>query len=136
VYNKTAWVPFPSATPQSSLGGDDLAINAKSTHKAAAWELIQYLSSVSAQDARAVFAGDPPSVIAAYNASLYKAAPYFANEKAVYAVVTPRPVTPVYPSISSQFQTMISSVLSGQSTASAALSSTAPTVAQLYQTGS
>jgi multiple sugar transport system substrate-binding protein len=136
VYGKTAWIPFPSTTPQSSLGGDDLAINAKSTHKAAAYELIQYLTSVSAQDTRAIFAGDPPSVTAAYNSTLYKAAPYYENEKGVYAVVTPRPVTPVYPTISSQFQTMISSVLSGQSTASAALSSTGPTVKQLYQTGS
>jgi len=135
VYGHTAWIPFPSATPQSSLGGDDLAINARSTHKAAAWELIQYLTSVGAQDARAIAAGDPPSVTAAYNATLYKAAPYFANEKAVYAVVTPRPVTPVYPDISTQFQTMISSVLSGQTSASAALSSTAPTVQQLYSTG-
>jgi multiple sugar transport system substrate-binding protein len=135
VYNKTAWVPFPSATPQSSLGGDDLAINARSTHQAAVWELIQYLTSVGAQDTRAISAGDPPSVIAAYDSTLYKAAPYFANEKAVYAVVTPRPVTPVYPDISSQLQTMISSVLSGESTASAALSSTAPTVQQLYATG-
>jgi multiple sugar transport system substrate-binding protein len=136
VYNKTAWIPFPSATPQSSLGGDDLAINARSTHQAAAWELIQYLTSVTAQDNRAIAAGDPPSVTAAYNATLYKAAPYFANEKAVYAVVTPRPVTPVYPDISSQLQSMISSVLSGQSSASSALSSTAPTVQQLAATGS
>jgi len=136
VYGKTAWIPFPSATPQSSLGGDDLAINAKSTHKAAAYELIQYLTSVSAQDTRAIFAGDPPSVTAAYNSTLYKAAPYYSSEKAVYAVVTPRPVTPVYPSISSQFQTMISSVLSGQSTPSAALAGAKPTVQQLFQTGS
>jgi multiple sugar transport system substrate-binding protein len=136
VYGKTAWIPFPSATPQSSLGGDDLAINAKSTHKAAAYELIQYLTSVSAQDTRAIFAGDPPSVTAAYNSTLYKAAPYYSSEKAVYAVVTPRPVTPVYPSISSQFQTMISSVLSGESTASAALAGAKPTVQQLFQTGS
>jgi multiple sugar transport system substrate-binding protein len=136
VYGKTAWVPFPSGTPQSSLGGDDLAINAKSTHQAAAYELMQYLTSVGAQDTRAISAGDPPSVTAAYNSTLYKAAPYFANEKAVYAVVTPRPVTPVYPDISSQLQTMISSVLSGESSASSALGSAAPTVQQLYQTGS
>jgi hypothetical protein len=45
-------------------------------------------------------------------------------------------VTPVYPSISSQLQTMISSVLSGQSTAAAALKGAAPTVQQLYQTAS
>jgi|HubBroStandDraft_1064217.scaffolds.fasta_scaffold02969_7 multiple sugar transport system substrate-binding protein len=130
----TGWVPFPSATPQSSLGGDDLAINAKSTHKAAAWEFIQYLTSVAAQDARAISAGDPPSLKAAYDAALYAAAPYYKQEAAVYAVVTPRPVTPVYEQISSQLQPMISSVLSGQETASSALSSTAPTVAQLFAT--
>ena len=96
----TGWIPFPSATPQSSLGGDDLAINAKSTHKAAAWAFIQYLTSVGAQDNRAISAGDPPSVKAAYNARLYAAAPYYKQEAAVYNVVTPRPVTPVYPQIS------------------------------------
>jgi multiple sugar transport system substrate-binding protein len=134
VAGKTGWVPFPSPTPQSSLGGDDLAINAKSTHKAAAWEFIQYLDSASAQDTRAISAGDPPSLKSAYNPTLYAAAPYYRQEQAVYNVVVPRPVTPVYPSISSQLQTMISSVLSGQSTAATALKGTAPTVQQLYQT--
>jgi multiple sugar transport system substrate-binding protein len=136
VAGKTGWVPFPSATPQSSLGGDDLAINARSTHKAAAWEFIQYLDSASAQDTRAINAGDPPSLKSAYNSALYAAAPYYKQEQAVYNVVVPRPVTPVYPSISSQLQTMISSVLSGQSTAAAALKGAAPTVQQLYQTAS
>jgi multiple sugar transport system substrate-binding protein len=135
VYGKTAWIPFPSSTPQSSLGGDDLAINAKSTHKAAAWEFVKYLTSVTAQDDRAIFAGDPPSVTAAYNSTLYKAAPYYKDEAAVYKVVTPRPVTPVYPQISSSvFQPMISSVLSGEETALAALKANAPTVSQLLST--
>jgi multiple sugar transport system substrate-binding protein len=136
VAGKTGWVPFPSATPQSSLGGDDLAINAKSTHKAAAWKFIQYLDSSSAQDTRAISAGDPPSLKAAYDSTLYSAAPYYKQEQAVYNVVVPRPVTPVYPSISTQLQTMISSVLSGQQASSAALKATAPTVQQLFQTGS
>jgi len=130
----TGWVPFPSATPQSSLGGDDLAINAKSTHKAAAWEFIKYLTSTSAQDARAVTAGDPPSLKAAYNSALYASAPYYRQEAAVYDVVTPRPVTPVYAQISAQLQPMISAVLSGQQSAPAALTATAPTVAQLLAT--
>jgi multiple sugar transport system substrate-binding protein len=131
---KTGWIPFPSATPQSSLGGDDLAINANSTHQAAAYEFIQYLDSTSAQVARAVSAGDPPAVKAAYNSALYAAAPYYRQEQAVYSAVTPRPVTPVYPQISAQLQPLISSVLSGQATPKAALAGTAPTVAQIYQT--
>jgi multiple sugar transport system substrate-binding protein len=136
VFNKTGWMPFPSSSgsPQASLGGDDLAVNAKSTHQAAAWEFIQYLSSDSAQIARAISAGDPPSVKSAYGSQLYAAAPYFKQEQAVYAAATPRPVTPVYTQISSQLQTMISSVLTGGSTPSAALSSAAPTVKQLLST--
>jgi multiple sugar transport system substrate-binding protein len=131
----TGWIPFPSATPQSCLGGDDLAINAKSTHKAAAWAFIKYLTSVPAQDNRAVADGDPPSVKSAYDATLYASAPYFRQERAVYDVVTPRPVTPVYEQLSKELlQPMISSVLSGEETPGAALAGTAPTVAQLIAT--
>jgi multiple sugar transport system substrate-binding protein len=136
VANKTGWMPFPNATgtPQASLGGDDLIVNARSTHQAAAWEFIKFLTSDEAQIARAIAAGDPPAVKSAYTAKLYAAAPYFRQEQAVFSVATPRPVTPVYTQISSQLQAMISSVLSGQATPSAALSSTAPTVKQLQGT--
>ncbi len=131
VANKTAWIPFPSSTPQTSLGGDDLAINAKSTHKAAAWEFIQYLTSDSVQDARAISAGDPPSVKSAYNSTLYAQAPYYKGEQAVYNAVVSRPVASNYAQISTQLQNMIASVLSGQATPSAALSTAAPTVKAL-----
>jgi trehalose/maltose transport system substrate-binding protein len=136
VKNKTGWIPFPNptGTPQASLGGDDLVMNARSTHQAAAWEFIQYLTGAQAQIARAVAAGDPPSLKAAYTAQLYSAAPYFKQEQAVFAAATPRPVTPVYTQISSQLQAMISSVLSGQATPSAALSAAAPVVKQLEAT--
>jgi multiple sugar transport system substrate-binding protein len=134
---KTGWVPFPNASggsPQASLGGDDLAINARSTHQAAAWKFIQFLTSDQAQIARAVAAGDPPSVQSAYNSQLFAKAPFFQQEAAVFKAATPRPVTPVYPQISTQLQAMISSVLSGGTTASAALAATAPTVKQLEAT--
>jgi len=134
---KTGWVAMPNAsggTPQASLGGDVLAINAKSTHQAAAWKFIQFLSSTSAQVARAISAGDPPAVQTAYTPALLSEAPYYKQEQAVFKYATPRPVSPVYPQISSQLQTMISSVLSGQATPSAALAATAPLVQQLQQT--
>jgi len=136
VKDHTGWVPFPNPTgaPQSSLGGDDLVVNARSTHQAAAWEFIKYLTSDQAQVARAIAAGDPPSVKSAYTAKLYAAAPYFRQEQAVFNVAKPRPVTPVYTQISSELQTMISSVLSGQSSPSAALAATAATVKQLQAT--
>ncbi len=136
VAGKTGWIPFPSATgkPQASLGGADLAINAKSTHQAAAWKFIQYLTSIPAQVTRAINAGDPPSVKAAYTAHLYSVAPYYRQEQAVYAAAVPRPITPVYSNISTDIQTMISSVLAGQESPAAALKSTAPQVAQLQAT--
>ncbi len=134
VKGKTGWIPFPSATPQASLGGDDLVINANSTHQAAAYEFIKYLTSPQAQTARAIAAGDPPAIQSAYNDQLFAKAPYFKQEVAVFKAATPRPVTPVYPQISTQLQTMISSVLSGSATASDALSATAPTVKALAQT--
>ena len=139
VKGKTGWVPFPNASgsaAQASLGGDDLAINAKSTHQAAAWKFIQYLTSTQAQVARAIAAGDPPSVKSAYTSELLSKAPYFKDEQKVFAVATPRAVSPVYTQVSSQLQTMISSVLSGQQSAQAALSATAPTVKQLQGTAS
>ena len=131
---KTGWIPFPNASRQSSLGGDDLAINAKSTHQAAAYELIQYLDKANVQDVRAISSGDPPAVKSAYNAGLYAKAPYFKQENAVYSVLAGRPVTPVYAQISVQLQDMISSVLSGQATPSAALATAARVVAQIEQT--
>jgi multiple sugar transport system substrate-binding protein len=137
VKDKTGWIPFPSPTggkPQASLGGDDLVMNANSTHQAAAWEFIKYLTSNSAQIARAIAAGDPPAVKSAYTEKLYATAPYFKQEQAVFSAATPRPVTPVYTQISTQLQTMISSVLSGQASPAAALSSVAPTVKELQQT--
>jgi len=136
VFGKTGWVPFPNptGTPQASLGGDDLAVNARSSHQAADFAFIQYLSSDTAQIARAIAAGDPPSVKSAYGSQLYAAAPYFQQEQAVFSAATPRPVSPVYTQISSQLQAMITSVLSGSSTPSAALSSTGPTITQLLQT--
>lgn len=127
---KTGWIPFPSATghPAAALGGDELAINAKSTHQAAAWKLIQYLTSPSVQIQRAISAGDPPSVQAAYTSALFSKAPYYRQEQKVFAAATPRPVSPVYPRISSALQTMLSAVLTGQQPASQALASTATQV--------
>jgi trehalose/maltose transport system substrate-binding protein len=136
VAGKTGWIPFPNpaGSPQASLGGDDLVVNAKSTHQAAAWKFIQYLTSDSAQIARAISAGDPPSVKSAYTTALYAKAPYFKQETAVFKAAVPRPVLPNYTQVSAELQTMISAVLSGAETPSAALKATAPSVAQLLQT--
>jgi ABC-type glycerol-3-phosphate transport system substrate-binding protein len=105
-----------------------LAINAKSQHTAAAWKLIQYLTSPSVEIARAKATGDPPSLPSAYTSTLYKAAPYFKNVKTLNSYSQPRPVNPNYLQISTDLQTMLSSVFANESQPASALSSAASQV--------
>ena len=131
--NDMAWIPFPSTsgTPAAALGGDNLMIAAKSGHTAADLDFVKYLTSVSVETQRAESAGDPPSVQSAYTPALYAAAPYFKAEQSVFADTVARPSSPVYPQISEVLQTMISSVLAGQSSPSSALSSAQAQIQQI-----
>lgn len=138
--NNMAWIPFPSATgsPATALGGHNLMIAAKSAHAAADLEFVKYLTSATAEIARAESAGDPPSVKSAYTPALYAAAPYYQAEQAVFAASTARPSSPVYQQISEVLQTMISSVLAGQASPASALSAAQAQIQQIpgYTAGS
>jgi ABC-type glycerol-3-phosphate transport system substrate-binding protein len=82
-----------------------------------------------------VTAGDAPAVRAAYTPALAKAVPYLSEAEKVFAVTAARPVSPVYPQISLDLQTMLSSVLTNQTSAKAGLAQTAPVVAKLFASG-
>jgi trehalose/maltose transport system substrate-binding protein len=122
--NEIGFAAFPSSTgsPQAALGGEMLALNAKSSHTAAAWQFVQYLEGAQVQDQRAVSTGDPPALQASYNPTLFSQAPYFQQVDALAKIVVSRPVTPNYPQISTDLQTMISSVLSNMISPNSALS--------------
>jgi multiple sugar transport system substrate-binding protein len=136
VKGKTGWIPFPStSTPKAALGGDDLVINAKSTNADAAWRFIQFLTSRDQQVQRALIAGDPPAVKSAYTSELYSKAPYFQDEKKVFDVVTPRPVTPDYPKVSAVLQTELNATLTNQKSPQAALSSAQQQINQIVGSG-
>jgi multiple sugar transport system substrate-binding protein len=125
------YIPFPAnpgGTPGSALGGEMLAINAKTTHSAAAYKLIQYLTSSKVEIARAIATGDPPALPAAYTPALLSAAPYFAQVETLNKYAQPRPVNPNYLQISADLQTMLSEVFSNLVKPAAALSQTAPIV--------
>ena len=126
-------LPVFGWSPQSSLGGDDLVINAKSARLAADWKFVQYMDSAKVQIARAVAAGDAPALRSAWAGTLFTKVPYFREAEKVFAVAAPRPVSPNYPKISAELQTMLSAVLSDQESAQKALSSTAPTVKSLFE---
>ena len=129
VKGKVGYISFPSGTGTSAtaLGGDDLVINAKSAHQAAAWKFIQFLTTDQQQVQRAIPTGDAPAVQSAYTGSagseLFAKASYFKQALPLFKVTTNRPVTPKWPQISADLQTMISSVLSNQASAATALSS-------------
>jgi multiple sugar transport system substrate-binding protein len=133
VQGHVGYIPFPasgSGTPGAALGGEMLAINAKSAHAAAAYKLIQYLTSPSVETARAIAVGDPPSLPSAYTSALYAKAPYFQNVKTLNSYAAPRPVTPNYLQVSTDLQTLFSSVYANASptAASSAFSSNAATI--------
>ncbi len=131
VKGHVGYIPFPAApggTPGSALGGEMLAINAKSAHAAAAWKLISYLTSPSVEVARAEATGDPPSLPSAYTSALYAKAPYFKAVKTLNSYSAPRPVSPNYLQISSDLQNMISAVYANSISPASAIAKAAPTV--------
>jgi multiple sugar transport system substrate-binding protein len=133
VKGKTAWIPFPSVTghPIAPVGGSALMINARSTHKQAADEFIKFLLQCPQQLSRALDAGDPPSVRACYTADLYAKAPYFEQEKTVFAAALGRPVLANYKAQAAAIELMISQVLSNQKDPAGALKQAASTLASL-----
>ncbi len=128
------YVPFP-AGPEgkagAALGGEMLAINAASTHSAAAYKLIEYLTSPAVQTARAVATGDPPSLPAAYTPALYAKSPVFSKVKLLNAAASSRPVSPEYLKISELLQDALSSVYANSASPGSALGSAASQIEAL-----
>jgi multiple sugar transport system substrate-binding protein len=130
-YKHTGYIPFPAGKggrPGSALGGEMLAINAKSSNAAAAWKLIQYLTSSKIEVNRAVATGDPPSLPSAYTPALYAKAPYFKEVKVLNGYAQPRPVSPNYLQISVDLQDAFSSVFANTSSPASAMKSAASQV--------
>ncbi|GAC1365287.1 MAG: ABC transporter substrate-binding protein [Actinomycetota bacterium] len=133
VMGHVGYIPFPAGpggTPGAALGGEMLGINAKTTHSAAAWKLIQYLTSSAVQVARAEATGDPPSLPAAYTPELYAKAPYFQDVKNLNQYAQPRPVSPNYLQISTDLQTMFSAVYANSQSPAEALTTAGTTIAK------
>jgi multiple sugar transport system substrate-binding protein len=129
-----AYVPFPAGPngePGAALGGEMLAINSKSEHSAAAYKLIEYLTTPEVQITRAEECGDPPSLPAAYTAALYAKDPVFKSVKTLNGYAQPRPVNPQYLQISEFLQDAFSSVYANSTTPKSALEEAASRVESL-----
>jgi len=130
-YKHTGYIPFPAnkgGRPDSALGGEMLAINAKSANAKDAWKLIQYLTSPAVEVKRAIATGDPPSLPSAYTNALYKKAPYFKQVKVLNGYAQPRPVSPKYLQISVDLQNAFSAVFANTSSPASAMKSAASAI--------
>ncbi|HEU5001247.1 MAG TPA: extracellular solute-binding protein [Actinomycetota bacterium] len=131
VMNHVGYIPFPAGpggTPGAALGGEMLGINSKTKNAAAAWKLVQYLTTPAVEIARAKATGDPPSLPSAYTSDLYSAAPYFQQVKTLNDNAQPRPVSPNYLQISTDLQTMFSAVFANTKQPADALKAAATSV--------
>jgi ABC-type sugar transport system permease subunit/ABC-type glycerol-3-phosphate transport system substrate-binding protein len=130
VAGKFAIAPMPATDDGRSaaaLGGAQLAINARSQHADAAWQLVEFLTAPEAQVERARIAGEYPSRPALYRDGSLDGALSVppADALAVIERATARPVTPVYAELSSALQIQLHRALTGQARAEAALTQAA-----------
>jgi multiple sugar transport system substrate-binding protein len=124
----------PGGSPTATLGGAQLAINARTEHPAEAYALIDYLTRPEQMLERARFAGQYPARPALYrDGSLEDALPV--SPSAALRVIeraVARPVTPVYTELSGILQVHLHRALSGQQTPRAALTRAAAEIRALF----
>ncbi|MEO6057908.1 MAG: ABC transporter substrate-binding protein [Gemmatimonadales bacterium] len=126
VAGRYAVAPMPAAPggrPTATLGGSQLAINARSAHPEAAWALIEYLTQPAQMLERAQVVGQFPTRPALYDdpalADALAIPPAQAREVIERAV--PRPVTPVYTELSDILQIDLHRALTRQAKPAEAL---------------
>jgi len=130
VSGKFAVAPMPAlstATPTATLGGSQLAINARSDHPEAAYAIIDYLTQPAQMLERARIAGQYPARPALYTESdLASTLPLPPEQvRRIIEHAVPRPVTPVYTELSDILQIALHRALTQQQSPTAALSDAA-----------
>lgn len=118
VAGRFAVAPMPGASAggAATLGGAQLAINARSRHPREAWQLIEYLAAPAQLAERARVAGQFPARPSLYAPGvLDDALPVPpADARRIIERAQPRPVTPVYTELSDTLQVHLHRALSGQ----------------------
>ena len=119
VAGKVAVAPMPAGqggAPTATLGGANLAVNARSAHPDAAWQLVAYLTAPAQVIERARVVGQYPARPELYRSgALAGVLPIpAADALAVLERATARPATPVYAELSAALQVHLHRALSGQ----------------------
>ncbi len=117
----------PEGRPGATLGGSQLAINARSDQPEAAWRLVEYLTQPSQMLERARLTGQLPPRPSLYaDARLAGALPFPPQQiRAIVERAVARPASPVYSQLSRLLQVRLHRALSGQESPAEALAEAA-----------
>ena len=101
----------------AALGGWQLGISSFSEKKDVAWKFVEFLTSERIQKLFAVKSGKAPTRSALYeDEDVIAVNPHFKSMKDVLLTAYPRPLTPLYPSVSNILQRYFSATISSTDT--------------------
>ncbi len=125
----------PGGRSASVLGGAQLAINAHSGEAEAAWRVVEFLTRADAVIERARGVGQYPARRDVYGRRELAAALSVdpARARRIIEHAVPRPVTPVYPQVSSILQVWLHRALTGQRDPATALARAADEIRSLLE---
>ncbi|ABX30776.1 extracellular solute-binding protein family 1 [Petrotoga mobilis SJ95] len=128
--------PEPDGRNSATLGGWNLGINANSSaaEVEASKKLIKFLLSKEQQVYKAVYSGQTPTMIEAYNdPRTIEANPFYADLLDVFLNAEPRPISPIYAEISYEIQVAVHEVLTQQAEPEDALNNLAENLKSIVE---
>ena len=105
---------FKGHATASTLGGWQFAISRWSQHPDAAWAFVKYMTSYESQRRLALEAGLAPARIKVYDdPQIKEKMPHLKSFLPAFKAARPRPMSPLYPMISSELQRFFSQAIAG-----------------------
>jgi len=105
---------FEGHNPASTLGGWQFAISRWSQHPDAAWEFVKFMTSSHSQTRLALDGGLAPTRVRTYDDPQVKEKmPHLKSFLPAFKTARPRPMSPLYPMISSELQRFFSQAIAG-----------------------
>lgn len=137
VKGKTNVVPLPGFAgnqPATCIGGWQIAVSAFSKNKAAAVNLLKFLSSPEVSKMQAILASHLPVFAEVYqDPEVLKVNPWFQFARNVVVTGRSRPVSPDYPEVSEIIRTNINAFLAGTRNADQAIADMNTRLARVYR---